>query len=242
MWNLIGSTVWARQTLESDIFYKKPDKWFKIWFFIVSRVNHTDNKHFKRGECFTTYTEIASFTGANKHIIENCIKWLKSTTTITTQKATRGMIVYVVNYARFQNAIKKKATVEATPKATQKPHRSHTINKNDKNLKNNTNVLDKSFGREDINKITKHLKEALKGSLDGTITENRKYAKLLIDRLKKDYPDFNTVKQIIFLIDKGLEDNFHAKNLTSFKYLYYNCQKIINSIKQNNKPTITVIE
>jgi len=27
-----GLTIWAEQTLESRIFYKKPDAWFKIWF------------------------------------------------------------------------------------------------------------------------------------------------------------------------------------------------------------------
>lgn len=106
--------------------------------------------------------------------------------------------------------------------------------------KDNTKVLDKSFGREDINQVMNYLKTKIK-SLDGSIKENRRYAKLLIDRLKKDYPDYNSIKQIQVLIDYGLKDKFHSKNITSFKYLYYNCQKIVNSIKQSNKPSITVV-
>jgi hypothetical protein len=148
MWNLQGSTIWARQTLESDIFYKKPDKWFKIWFFIINRVNHKDNKQFKRAECFTTYTEISSYTGAKVHQIENCIKWLKSATMITTQKATRGMLISVLNYAKFQDAIKTKSHTESHDKsqteARQKPDRSHTINNNDKNDKNEKNIAETS--------------------------------------------------------------------------------------------------
>ena len=29
-----GATLWARQTIESEIFFWKPAGWFKIWFFI----------------------------------------------------------------------------------------------------------------------------------------------------------------------------------------------------------------
>ena len=53
-----GYTLWSRQTTDSEIFYNKPDKWFKIWFFIVSRVFFADFKKWNRGECFMTYYEI----------------------------------------------------------------------------------------------------------------------------------------------------------------------------------------
>jgi len=90
-----------------------------------------------------------------------------------------------------------------------------------------------SFGREDINQVTETFKKTLGGSLDGTIAENRKYAKLLIDKLKKDYPEYETTKQVQYLIEAGNRDDFHKKNTTSFKYLYYNAQKIIQSVKNN---------
>lgn len=97
-----------------------------------------------------------------------------------------------------------------------------------------------SYGREDINNLTNYFKDKLGSSLDGTIKENRTYSKLLIDRFKKDYPDYNTEEQIMFLIDKALLDNFHSKNTTNFKYLYYNAQKIIQSIKLNNNKIVTI--
>ena len=99
----------------------------------------------------------------------------------------------------------------------------------------------KVYGRNDINEAYDYLRKKLGGSPDGSQEENRRFAKLLIDKLKKDYPDSDTGKQIIFLIDKGLEDSFHGKNITSFKYLYYNVQKIIQSVKKELK-SIAIIK
>lgn len=90
----------------------------------------------------------------------------------------------------------------------------------------------KSYGREDINQSIQILKDSLGGSPDGTIKENRRYAKMLIDKLKKDYPGYEPTEQIKYIINFGSQDEFHAKNMTSFKYIYYNTQKIVQSIKQ----------
>lgn len=94
-----------------------------------------------------------------------------------------------------------------------------------------------SYGNEDINKVFSFLKEKLGGSPDGSARDNRRFAKLLLDRMKKDYPEKSNVEQIEALIEFGLKDKFHGQNITSFKYLYYNCQKIILSVKgQINNP------
>ena len=87
------------------------------------------------------------------------------------------------------------------------------------------------YGNRDINEIYDFLKERLSGTPDGTIKQNRQFAKLLLNKFKKDYPDKKPVKLICFLIDLALKDDFHSKNATSFKYLYYNAQKIIQSSK-----------
>lgn len=108
------------------------------------------------------------------------------------------------------------------------------INNDYNNINNNSNELEKppaSYGREDINKVIDVFKNHLGGSPDGTITENRRYAKLLIDRLKKDYPESDSVKLIDILVAIGLRDEFHGRNLTSVKYLYYHLQKIIHIVK-----------
>lgn len=94
-----------------------------------------------------------------------------------------------------------------------------------------------SYGREDINEVIGYLKEKIE-LLDGSQQQNRRFAKLLIDKLKKEYPDYNPVEQIKVLIDIALKDDFHAKNATSIKYFYYNAQKIIQSIKKPKKGMI----
>ena len=70
-----GATLWARQTIESDIFYNKPHAWFKIWFYLVNKANHKDNKQFNRGSCFMKYEWIMEKTKANKNEIDHCIRW-----------------------------------------------------------------------------------------------------------------------------------------------------------------------
>ena len=135
-----GATLWARQTIDSDIFYNKPHVWFKIWFYLINEVNHKDNKQFKRGSCFMKYDWIMEKTKAKKNEIDHCIRWLKSATMIATAKATRGFIVNVINYNGYQSLENYKSDTKSDSKsdlkAKQKRNKSDTINKNDNNDKN----------------------------------------------------------------------------------------------------------
>jgi len=156
-----GATLWARQTIDSDIFYNKPDKWFKIWFYLINEVNHKDNKQFNRGSCFTKYEWIMEKTKATKNEVDHCIRWLKSATMITTLKATRGFIINVLNYNGYQSLENYKSDTKSDSKsdlkAKQKRNKSETkatlLNKNDKNDNNDNNVkkeyMDKVFLTED---------------------------------------------------------------------------------------------
>lgn len=145
-----GATIWARQTTQSDVFYWKPDKWFKIWFYIVNKVNHKDNKLFKRGTNFITYKEIEVATKATHSQVDKFIRWSKQTTMLTTRKTTRGMVVKVLNYAFFQD-LKNYTddTVKDTPDDTQTIRRrfkDDTINKNGKNGNNDKkNTFDQFY-------------------------------------------------------------------------------------------------
>jgi hypothetical protein len=69
------------------------------------------------------------------------------------------------------------------------------------------------------------------GTLDGTQKENGQYCYNLIRKMKKDYPEHDPVDSIKLLIERGLEDRFHKRNITGFKYLYYNTKRIIESVK-----------
>ncbi len=124
-----GATIWARKTLDSEIF-RKADKWFKIWFYLVNRANHKDKGRFKRGQCWLSYELITMATGATKDQIKHCIKYMKDEGMLATQKATRGFYITIANYDTYQDLNNYESHTESHTKATQKPHRSHTINKN----------------------------------------------------------------------------------------------------------------
>jgi hypothetical protein len=131
-----GATIWARQTIESDIFRIKNSDWFKIWFYIVSKVNHEDNKWFPRGSNFFKYKEIEMETGATRGQIDHCIRWLKQATMIATQKTTRGLVITVIKYDYFQNLDNYRMGTKATQSAINPRQTRDTINNNDNNDNN----------------------------------------------------------------------------------------------------------
>ena len=148
-----GATIWARKTINSDVFLNKPDKWFKIWFYLVNKVKFIDEGKFKRGEGFIKYEWISEATGATKHQIEAFIKWAKEVSKLTTQKTTRGMIVNVFKYEFYQDIKNYKNHTEMETETTQKPHTSHTILNNDKNDKNEKNVISSDLAVAGVNKV-----------------------------------------------------------------------------------------
>ena len=125
--------MWARQTIDSDIFFYKPDKWFKIWFYLISKVNHKDNRLFKRGSGLVTYGEIEERTKATKGQIDKLMRFLKKSEMATTRKSTRGMVITILNYDKYQDS--KSYTVDTPVDLRSKPGRNpvDTINKNVKN-------------------------------------------------------------------------------------------------------------
>jgi len=131
-----GATLWARSTIESDIFYNKPAAWFKIFFYIVQKVNYYNGKQLKRGEgyfCFTREKEGLKWVKETQW--HKCIKWLKLAKMITTHKTTRGNIIFVLNYDKYQtiNTYKGEAQGEAQIQAQSKhsPSTVHTITDKD---------------------------------------------------------------------------------------------------------------
>jgi len=150
-----GATVWARQTTESEVFCLKPAEWFKIWFYVVNRANHTDNKLFSRGENLMTYREIEESTNTTRSQVDGFIRWSKKEQMLTTRKTTRGFVVKVLNYAKYQDWDTYKADQETTQKTKQKRHRNDTITKNDIHVNNTssdfserTKLIAKTLGVE----------------------------------------------------------------------------------------------
>ena len=146
MRDIRGAIVLARKVIESDIFLNKPDKWFKIWTLIILTANYKDIKNFKRGEVFTTYQEICSYTKATRNEVDHCIRWLKQAKQITTRKATRGLYINVVNYDVYQklNNYKsdKKSDTKSDLKAIEERQKSDTISKYVKKDKKDIGKID----------------------------------------------------------------------------------------------------
>jgi len=102
-----GCILLARKIEDSEI-WEKPTWWYKVWTYLLMEVNHSDGKTYPRGSRRFTVEQIyddchLSTEGINPKTIHNCLKWLKRTTQITTQKTTRGMIISICNFNEYQN-------------------------------------------------------------------------------------------------------------------------------------------
>lgn len=147
----------ARQIIESEIWVNKPEKWLKIWLFLLLQANFKDNKQFKRGSFWTKYEIIQLNCNSTRAQVDMCIRWLKSMKMLTTQKTTRGFIISIVNYDKFQDNKYYKNDTENEIKTTQKRHRNDTIKKNDKNDNNTIVICDDEKQSNQINQSAKAL-------------------------------------------------------------------------------------
>lgn len=132
-----GAILLARKTLESDIFFKKPHVWFKIWCTILLLANHKDVKQFKRGEAFTTYQELCHYSKATHSELDHCLRWLKSATQIATRKATRGMYIKVIKYNIYQQT----ETYKSDTKSDNIGEKGGKIRSDTRNKNENSNTL-----------------------------------------------------------------------------------------------------
>lgn len=164
-----GATIWARQTIESDVFLWKPDKWFKIWFFIVNKVNHKDNKQFKRGEGFMTYEDIQHGTKATRGQVDTFIRWSKLHDMLTTRKTTRGMIVKLPKYAYFQTLSNYYDKADTTAQSQSTRNINDTIYKN--GIKKEDILSDKS----DISLKEKEERKELKDQFITLVKKKRSF-------------------------------------------------------------------
>lgn len=136
----------SRSLLQSEI-WEKPPGWLKIWVFILSEARHQAKGRFKVGEFITTYKEISEQCGTTYSVVDNCLRFLKKKKAITTRKTTLGIVVFVLNYTKYQ-CLKNYKTTQKTI-----DHETETIEgmddtqecKNDKNdKKESTNVDSKA--------------------------------------------------------------------------------------------------
>jgi len=220
-----GATLWARQTIDSEIFFYKPDKWFKMWFYIVNKVNHKDTNLFKRGTNLITYGEIMSSTKATKNQVDKLIRFLKKTEMATTRKTTRGMVITICNYDKYQNIETYKSDKLDDLQTKRRRNADDTINNNER--------------MKECNNIYTHFCSKI-----NPLKKSSMRAKENISHYLKKYTEEELMKcaDNYFLVSQHSEPkyrkdpaNFYGKNEPYFKdYLpdIFSMPKISNGDKQ----------
>lgn len=150
-----GATLWARQTIDSEIFLDKPDKWFKIWFYLVNRVSHKDCKKYQRGETYYQQEWICQAIKATPDQVKKCIAWMKQNNMISTRRSTRGTWVKVNNYERFQTLDNYYYDIKAPDEA---PSTSEARDNARNNEPKNTESKTKKPVKKNVEALQKHVR------------------------------------------------------------------------------------
>lgn len=226
-----GCTLWARKTFESEIFHSKPAEWFKVWFYLIGKVNHRDNDKFKRGEGYFKYEWIMRDCNATKAQVDHFFRWAKRATMIATRKATRGFYVTISKYYLYQDIGVYRSDTESDSKSDIK---ATGINKNDKNgIKNVKKEEEKELTTEivtqkgNVDEIDLQLTQLLitlmqendpKSSIIRDLTEKRQLAWINSCRLLRER-DERTPEQIKQVIEFSQGDDFWKGNILSMPTL-----------------------
>jgi len=118
---------------------------------------------------------------------------------------------------------------------------SDNVNENDSDKKVVTEVTSKNADTKERNiELIDYFREKLGSELDGTSRDNWRYCTHTYNKIKRMYPDKDTMKGVKVLIDVALADDFHSQNTTNFRYIFKNILKIIKSVAKSNS-NLTII-
>jgi hypothetical protein len=134
-----GFVLVARKTLESDLMCMNPLA-FKLFFWMILKANFKDRDKLKRGQLVTTIEEMrnaGSYKAGYRNIrpskmqIRTAYEALKNNTMIITAKTTRGMVVTVLNYDKYQNFHRyEQHSEQHSENATKHPMSAHDTESN----------------------------------------------------------------------------------------------------------------
>lgn len=123
-----GYILFARQTLDSDIM-EWPGHYLKLWVWMLGKAFWKDGEKLKKGQFVTTIAEMQKVGGykigyrtrdLTKDEVRSAYEAFTKATMITTTKTTRGMIITICNYDKYQNPKNYEAHNE--------PHNEDTTN------------------------------------------------------------------------------------------------------------------
>ncbi len=212
-----GCILLARHILSSEIWYK-PAYYFKIFSYILMKVNHEDNQMFERGSNYFNFSA-ERIPGVRLIEIYRFLKWARSEQVkiIATQKTTRGIIIKVNNYNIYQDIKNYKMSDRMTDKSQtekrQESDKDYSINNNEELKINNittTSTTEEKFLKE--NSDFKFLGEYHNVGL--TEKQIRKLECMILNRKKLD--------QYI----EELSENIAEKKEKNFDFEYPNMHEV----------------
>jgi len=144
-----GYYIKARCIQESEIAHCPPH-FREIWDWFLMKANHKPKKlngrTIERGQLLTTYGAISDALSwkvgyrierYKKHEIQSAMKWLMKQPMVATTKTTRGMIVTILNYDKYQNQKNYETYNENHNKPTMNLHDKQEL----KELKNKRKIF-----------------------------------------------------------------------------------------------------
>ena len=232
----------SRKLFEHELWLYKPSSWIKIWIYILGNVNHTDNEYFKRGEGFFNLSREISLLGEDVtyNKIKSFLQYARKKEIITTRKTTRGIVIKVLKYNENQGFKSSSTTTRTTTEPQQNHNRTTTISKNEKNVKNEKNIIvSKKYSDKDI-KLTKLLFNLMSENYSFIKEKEIKISEYetmnKIHRLDKyDYQD------IELIIRFSQQDDFWKQNIRSVSKLRKQFETLLIKVQTANKFNKTVV-
>lgn len=132
-----GGYILLARAIQCSGIWEKPSDWLKIWTHILLEVRFSDHSLFRRGENLFTFDSIARSCRVSYSSVDHCVRWLRSARQIATRKTTRGIVIFVEEYAKYQDFENYKSeTKSETLGETEARQKRHYNRKNEKNEKN----------------------------------------------------------------------------------------------------------
>ena len=218
-----------RKIIESEI-RDKPSDWLKIWIYILWDVFYQDWKKFKTWENFFNYEIVSKQCGVSYRTVQNCLKWLQKVWQVVSQKQSRGVIIKVKNYSKYQSdGITDGNTSGKSDGNTDVITGGNSIRKENKNTKKTNNIIkptkikifeDSSFEYMISDYFINKQKELQNPSFIYLLNKNweedliQKWA----DEIRKlKEIDKYTEQQISFIINYLFENDFRREQISSME-------------------------
>ncbi len=125
-----GFILIARKLFENELM-EKPHLYFKLWAWMLFKANFKDHGKLKRGQFLTSIDEMREAMSyrvgyrkekPTRDEIRNCYEAFMRAAMITKAKTTRGMVITISNYEKYQNPKNYELHDEDTAKPPVSPH------------------------------------------------------------------------------------------------------------------------